>query len=226
MRWLHLLARLGLGACLADDMGLGKTIQVLSLLLVLSRRQARAASRPACWWLPASLLANWAAEIERFAPSLKAHVAASLGDAGRRAQAAGPSTLAGVDLVITSYGSLLRLPWLTETHWRLVVLDEAQAIKNPDAKQTTRRQEAEGEAALCADRHAGRKPPGRSVVDLRLHQSRPARIAQGVQRLHQAPGRADAQSLWAAARAGAAVHPAPDEDRQEPSSPTCRTRPR
>ena len=67
VRWLYLLAKLGLGACLADDMGLGKTIQVLSLLLVL-KRQTGAKPQPSLLVAPASLLANWAAEIERFAP--------------------------------------------------------------------------------------------------------------------------------------------------------------
>jgi len=74
VRWLYLLAKLGLGACLADDMGLGKTIQVLALLLVL-KRQDGAGSQPSLLVAPASLLANWAAEIERFAPGLKALVA-------------------------------------------------------------------------------------------------------------------------------------------------------
>ena len=74
MRWLYLLAKLGLGACLADDMGLGKTIQVLSLLLVL-KRQAGGKPQPSLLVAPASLLANWAAEIERFAPGLKALIA-------------------------------------------------------------------------------------------------------------------------------------------------------
>src|SRR5712672_3296754 len=70
VQWLYLLARLRLGACLADDMGLGKTIQVLSLLLVLKQETADK-RKPSLLVAPASLLANWAAEIARFAPSLK-----------------------------------------------------------------------------------------------------------------------------------------------------------
>src|SRR5688500_17852695 len=74
VQWLHLLSSLGLGACLADDMGLGKTIQVLSLLLV-QRKQGGATPLPPCLLVaPASLLANWVAEIERFAPDLKARI--------------------------------------------------------------------------------------------------------------------------------------------------------
>ena len=74
VRWLYLLTKLGLGACLADDMGLGKTIQVLSLLLLL-KRQDTGKPQPSLLVAPASLLANWAAEIERFAPGLKALIA-------------------------------------------------------------------------------------------------------------------------------------------------------
>ena len=70
VQWLHLLTSLGLGACLADDMGLGKTIQILSLLLAEQTRGAK--PRPSLLVAPASLLANWATEIEKFAPSLRA----------------------------------------------------------------------------------------------------------------------------------------------------------
>jgi non-specific serine/threonine protein kinase len=151
VRWLHLLARLRLGACLADDMGLGKTIQVLSLLLVLQNearnearsdgRRARAASNAqvqsaSLLVAPASLLANWASELERFAPSLRARVVHPSAMTSDALQALDAGQLADTDLVITSYGTLLRMPTLTAARWQMVVLDEAQAIKNPGAKQT------------------------------------------------------------------------------------------
>ena len=140
VRWLYLLAKLGLGACLADDMGLGKTIQVLSLLLILKqqalKQQMSTQHQPSLLVAPASLLANWASEIERFAPDLKAMVAHPSAFPAADLKAVTPERLRDVDLVITSYGSLLRLPWTADVSWRLVILDEAQAIKNPNAKQT------------------------------------------------------------------------------------------
>jgi SNF2-related domain/SNF2 Helicase protein/Helicase conserved C-terminal domain len=135
VRWLDLLSRLGLGACLADDMGLGKTIQVLSLLLVLTK-QGGAERRASLLLAPASLLANWTAEIERFAPGLRAIVAHPSAMTAAQLDALAQEPLPDVDLIITSYGWLLRAPWLAKTSWRLAVLDEAQAIKNPVAKQT------------------------------------------------------------------------------------------
>ncbi|MGH8566777.1 MAG: DEAD/DEAH box helicase, partial [Gammaproteobacteria bacterium] len=135
VRWLYLLSRLGLGACLADDMGLGKTIQVLSLLLV-QRADPATRKLPSLLVAPASLLANWAAEMERFAPSLAALIAHPSALPAEELKSLAPDKLAALDLVITSYGSLLRLPWLASTAWRLVILDEAQAIKNASAKQT------------------------------------------------------------------------------------------
>jgi superfamily II DNA or RNA helicase len=135
VRWLHLLTKLGLGACLADDMGLGKTIQVLALLLLL-KRESGATPKPSLLIVPASLLANWASEIERFAPGLKTLIAHPSASPAGDLQALGADRLCGVDLAITTYGYLLRAGWIAETPWRLVVLDEAQAIKNPNAKQT------------------------------------------------------------------------------------------
>jgi non-specific serine/threonine protein kinase len=134
LRWLYLLAKLGLGACLADDMGLGKTIQVLSLLLVLRRQGG--VSEPGILIAPASLLANWAAEIERFAPGLKALVAHPSAMPAAELKTISPERLDAFDLVITTYGSVRRLPWIGGRNWRLAILDEAQAIKNPGAQQT------------------------------------------------------------------------------------------
>ena len=136
VRWLYLLTRLGLGACLADDMGLGKTIQVLTLLLILKREQSGAAPRPTLLVAPASLLANWLTEAERFAPSLRVlvvHPSAMHAAAIRELDA---TALTGIDLVITSYGTLLRWPLAETVAWRIAVIDEAQHIKNPSAKQT------------------------------------------------------------------------------------------
>jgi non-specific serine/threonine protein kinase len=130
-----LLSSLGLGACLADDMGLGKTMQVLALLLIL-KKGATANSRPSVLVAPASLLANWAAEIERFAPTLTAVVAHPSAMTSAELKAIDHDRLAGVDLVITSYGALLRAPAILTTSWRLAILDEAQASKTPGAKQT------------------------------------------------------------------------------------------
>ncbi len=133
LRWLHLLSSLRLGACLADDMGLGKTIQVLALLVARKRTEGPS---PSLLVAPASLLANWASEAERFAPGLRvlvAHPSATpLDELGSLSE----ERLDACDLVITSYGSLHRFRWLTETTWRLAVIDEAQAIKNPGTRQT------------------------------------------------------------------------------------------
>ena len=146
VQWLYLLAQLGLGACLADDMGLGKTIQILSLLLVL-KKETGVGRKPCLLVAPASLLANWAAEIARFAPSLKVvvvHPSAAPAETRKTAD-----DLTDVDLAITSYGFLSRALVLEATAWRLVVLDEAQAIKNPAAKQTKTIKQLRAEARIA-----------------------------------------------------------------------------
>jgi len=141
VRWLYLLHRLGLGACLADDMGMGKTIQVLSLLLVLQQESSRGRRQSGTAFssilvAPASLLANWASEVERFTPTLKVLIAHPSSVSTADLKEMTPESLADVDLVITSYGALLRHDWLTSTRWQVAVIDEAQAIKSPGAKQT------------------------------------------------------------------------------------------
>lgn len=147
VEWLWLLQGLGLGACLADDMGLGKTIQVIAILLRLQReaplpdRAQRSRGLPAAPSLlvaPASLLANWKGEIQRFAPSLRiafAHPSETGSDDWRSAETA-DRFMAGKDLIITTYGQAARLDWMSKYRWRLVVLDEAQAIKNAASRQT------------------------------------------------------------------------------------------
>ena len=142
LSWLHFLTTLGLGACLADDMGLGKTLQVLALLLCQRRTGAGrrgAPSPPSLLVVPASLLGNWRSEAARFAPSLKLlflHPAET--DRQTLAEIAdAPEThLADTDLVVTTYAMLVRQTWLADLSWRLVILDEAQAVKNPATRQS------------------------------------------------------------------------------------------
>ncbi len=165
VRWLHLLSSLGLGACLADDMGLGKTMQVLALLLVLRRTHDASYAawsgggaprlnndeprRTSLLVAPASLLANWAAEIERFAPTLTAIVAHPSAMSSADLKQLDPERIAEVDLVIASYGSLLRVPALLATRWRLAILDEAQAIKTPGTKQTRAAKQIDARARIA-----------------------------------------------------------------------------
>jgi superfamily II DNA or RNA helicase len=135
LRWLWWLQSLGLGGCLADDMGLGKTLQVIALLVLL-KKKGGAGNEPSLLVVPASLIANWRAEIARFAPSLRVFVA--------HPSEVPPSDLGSLtaeafsehDVVITTYGTLQRVAGLTSLSWNVAVLDEAQAIKNPGARQT------------------------------------------------------------------------------------------
>ena len=150
LNWMWLCGQLGLGACLADDMGLGKTIQVLSLLL--RRQEVCDPGAPSLLVLPASLMGNWKAEAERFAPGLHVLVAhrSEQGVDGMEALAEDHSiVLEGVDLVITTYAMATRLTWLYEQHWAWIILDEAQAIKSPSAGQTRAVKQLAGEARVA-----------------------------------------------------------------------------
>ncbi|MFC1751508.1 SNF2-related protein, partial [Pseudomonadota bacterium] len=135
VNWLRLLSGLGLGACLADDMGLGKTMQIISLLLVEKKRLKES---PALLVLPASLLTNWQAELARFAPSLRCLFihSSQLNKKQQQEISEDPTALESIDVVLTTYGTLMRQAWLQERVWQLLILDEAQAIKNPTARQT------------------------------------------------------------------------------------------
>ncbi len=137
VEWLRFMSALGLGACLADDMGLGKTIQVLGLLA--GARQTKAAERPSLLVAPASLLANWRAELQKFAPSLRyriLHPSELAPDEWKKAQANAERARQGCDMILTTYGMVARWDGLRSLDWNLAILDEAQAIKNPVARQT------------------------------------------------------------------------------------------
>jgi len=130
--WLSFLERWGLGACLADDMGLGKTVQFIAFLLNL--KQQKGLEKPTLLVCPTSVLGNWEREVRKFAPQLK--VLMYHGDKRPKGKAFEP-TVADKDLVITSYALIHRdLKTHQSISWQGIVLDEAQNIKNSEAKQS------------------------------------------------------------------------------------------
>lgn len=131
--WLHFLHRWRLGACLADDMGLGKTVQAIALLL---REKEERGHLPAPTLLvcPTSVVTNWEREVRRFAPSLTTlvHQGANRLRGDEFIQAAQE-----MDMVLTSYAVVRSdIETIRAVSWLGVILDEAQNIKNPTAKQT------------------------------------------------------------------------------------------
>ena len=131
--WLGFLDSLGLCGCLADDMGLGKTIQVIARLLHEQDQHDR--QPPTLLIAPTSVLGNWRKEIERFAPQLETLV--HHGTDRCREREAFSARVRDKDVVIVSYSLALRDAALLHGFpWHRVVLDEAQNIKNPEAKQT------------------------------------------------------------------------------------------
>lgn len=132
--WLAYLNRFGLGACLADDMGLGKTIELIALLL--HERSGKRVKKPAPTLLicPMSVVGNWQKEVERFGPSLKVMVHHG---AERLMGKIFAREAKKHDLVISTYALANRdAETFAGVQWQHVVLDEAQNIKNPAAKQT------------------------------------------------------------------------------------------
>ncbi|HTM19146.1 MAG TPA: DEAD/DEAH box helicase, partial [Kofleriaceae bacterium] len=145
--WLNFLVRFGFGGCLADDMGLGKTVQVLALLEARrTRRLAVGKQRlPSIVVVPRSLVFNWREEAQRFTPRLRLLEYVGAGRESLR------DRFADHDLIVTTYGTLRRdVDALAALRFDHAILDEAQAIKNPDsqAARACRRLHAEHRLAL------------------------------------------------------------------------------
>ena len=130
--WLTFLERWGLGACLADDMGLGKTIQTIAFLL--NQQEKDALEAPTLLVCPTSVLGNWEREVKKFGPSLK--VIVHHGDKRAKGKEF-VKVVKDKHLVITSYALLYRDEKTLQTiKWQAIIIDEAQNIKNPEAKQS------------------------------------------------------------------------------------------
>jgi SNF2 family DNA or RNA helicase len=142
VNWLQHLASHGLGGFLADDMGLGKTAQTIAHIAV--EYAAGRLTNPALIVVPTSLVANWTAELKKFAPSLEVVVLHGMDRHERR------ENLDGVHVVITTYTVLTRdIEAMKALAWHLVVLDEAQAVKSPDARATRAVCQLDTQNRLC-----------------------------------------------------------------------------
>jgi len=127
-QWLYRMSQLGFGACLADDMGLGKTVQMIAFLEYMRMYHGG----KALLILPASLIGNWQKEILKFAPELSYQILHN----SESKSSEGLNINESVFLCITTYGMAVRLEELKSRKWDFLILDEAQAIKNPGTKQT------------------------------------------------------------------------------------------
>ncbi len=131
--WLRLLGDLGVGGILADDMGLGKTVQAIAMLASEREELGPDVLGPTLVVCPMSVVKQWAAEIARFAPSLRVHVHHG---GLRLAGAAFAEVALRSDVVITSYDIATRdVDFLAAIGWDRLLLDEAQDIKNPNTKR-------------------------------------------------------------------------------------------
>lgn len=128
LSWLKMLQACHLGGCLADDMGLGKTVQVLALMAERFQ-QPKEQQRPNLVVVPKSLMFNWVAEVEKFAPHLKVLEYSGVNRAELREE------FTNVNLIVTTYGMLRRdILSLKNVEFDYVVLDEAQTIKNANSQ--------------------------------------------------------------------------------------------
>lgn len=126
--WLYKNARLGMGSLIADDMGLGKTLQVITALLKMKQEGAFKKLKGLVV-VPTTLLTNWSKEISKFAPELRLHIYHGSG----RSMA----PLSEADLLLTTYGVIRsEEESLSRQRWAVMVIDEAQNIKNPNTAQT------------------------------------------------------------------------------------------
>lgn len=136
--FLHKTTAAGFGACLADDMGLGKTLQGLAWLSHL-KTSGELSDMPALIIAPTSLLGNWQDEILKFTPDLKAGILhpSNLTAKEWRTITHYPSHwLKRHNIVLTSYGMATRLEWLSGITFPVLIMDEAQAVKNPQSQRT------------------------------------------------------------------------------------------
>ena len=123
--WMRFLAEYSFGGCLADDMGLGKTVQTLALL---QSQKSEGAIQTSLLVMPTSLIYNWQIEASKFTPKLKVLIYSGT------QRDKNPETFAKYDLVITSYGiTRIDIDILNTFYFNYVILDESQAIKNPDS---------------------------------------------------------------------------------------------
>lgn len=124
--WLSYMYQLGFGACLADDMGLGKTVQIIAFL----ENMRANGIKKVLLVIPASLINNWSREVEKFAPDMKISLLHG------KSIEIDESTEETSFLHITTYGMISKIDIIKNIEWDILILDEAQAIKNPSTKQT------------------------------------------------------------------------------------------
>jgi len=130
LNWLYFMKQLGLGACLADDMGLGKTIQVIALLNYIRITK----NEKTLLIIPASLIGNWISELEKFTPDIKYYVMHA--SKNSKINIKDEKIIKAHEFFITTYTMAKKIEWLHEMTWDTIILDEAQAIKNPKTKQS------------------------------------------------------------------------------------------